>query len=324
MFFVNSIVSRDESSFLKGVAIFSVILGHNVFFTEWIDSLWVFLNAYNVAFFFIITFLYGNAHTDLFDSSKKIFLKLFPIYFLSYVVYAFAYHFFPKDYSISLLDHVSAFSLGGQKIKHSTGFLLLWFFPAFIYFSFFKNLIYSKFSKILIASTSIFAFYSIYKTSYFSYLSMNAIFSGAYFIPYSFFCDFIIRNFYNKFTLILFGGIFLLFFISSFIININFPIPICIIPFCAFIFFYSLSKTSYVLESKIGTFFKYIGKNSLYLYISHSLIFYFFKILFFDKLELSIAYKSTISFLSTLIVSIIFAYFLRKIIFLYKQKCLVR
>lgn len=200
-----SVLTRDESAFIKGVLICLVILWHNVFIASVFGSAYGIFVPAHVSGFFLITFLYGYKKTNFSNFIIKLSKKIIPIYAIAFIVcavfFAIVYGAVLKNDAMRMsLEYVGAFFLGGIYVKEATGFLFFWFFPSFFCFSVWKFLLYSNTKLrmfLLVLSASFILYFNIFNGNCVSFSYANSIVSGLYFIFLAFLNNYILRK-YNS------------------------------------------------------------------------------------------------------------------------------
>ena len=269
---MNPLLTKNESTFIKGVLIALVVLGHNSILSSNFPLLRQLIVPFDVTGFFLITFLYGYNNIDFFSHFKKLIKGILPMWSLVFIVYTLIYFLWSKN--IPSVEEVSvAYALGGNATKEVLGFHLFWFYPAFFYFSIFKWISQqTKFAWLIYSLSAVIIIYENYVNGYLAYNKINAVSSGLYFIAFSAFTNAIIRRYYNSivlmvsYILVIAFAIMVLFFYS---ILPNFIWAI--IPIPSFICLYNISKLR--LNDTIRNMFIYLGKYSLYIFIMHQLAF---------------------------------------------------
>ncbi len=267
---MTSILSKRESSFIKGILIILVILGHNFIISQEVEIRTIIV-PFDVFGFFAITFLYGIKNIDFIPYIKNLIKGIFPTYFTVLTICTLLYCNI-YDIKINPLDFLQAAFLGGDVVKKISGFLCLWFFPAFFYFSILRYLILKKKYYWIITLASIFFFYLYVNDITFRFRHSNAILSGLYFATICFFINIILRKFYSKYLVI-----------ASFFISISLIFTLLYFPniyfysfflqFTLFILLVATARNKLLLETSFFKFFETIGHYSLYMYLSHMLIF---------------------------------------------------
>ena len=307
----HSLLTKESSNFIKGVLIAFVVFGHNMFITSVHSKIHLLVSLFNVSNFFILVFAYGSGDDLTFGKYlKKISLRMLPYYISTFVVYAVLYKIYTasietESLSIGLKDYILAIILGGPRLKETTGFLLLWFFPAFYYFLIFKYFVLNRRLYFVVAlSFAVFLyFYAI--DGYYCYQKSNAIISSLYFLFYAMITNIILRKF--KLERIFWISLFLYAAIFVGILFIDIDVLFFLVPGLVFIILFRISKINSLLECYIGKFFIFMGKNSLYIYISHMLFFYILYFLYFKDCKMSICEKAIYTYILEIVLTILFS-----------------
>lgn len=144
-----NLISREESTSIKGLVILLIILGHIgrdfLFFQFWLYS-------YHLILFFMIPFLYGRKETHP--------VRIFNIFLRLYVPYLWVLIMctiisFLTGYTTlhTPIEYIKALLNGSQTaLKETVGFNFPWFMPAFFFLSLFIFIkdISTKWSKALV------------------------------------------------------------------------------------------------------------------------------------------------------------------------------
>ena len=308
---MQSLLDRESSNFIKGVLITFVIIGHNVFITSLNDKIWVLVNLFNVSNFFIIVFTYGcRENVSIYEYIKKISFKILPYYIATFFTYAVLYKLYSlssefESLTLELKDYIFAFFLGGGRLKDTTGFLLLWFFPSFYYFLILKYFVMNRRCYILLGLSFFIFIYQYVRYGYFCYLDSNAITSSFYFLPFAIVTNLILRKFNSNILFMISLLLYLAMFVGILLIDLEYLY--FLVPMLVFIILFRISKIYTLLKSSIGVFFIFIGKNSMFMYISHSLFFYLIYFLYFKNCNISVYAKAIITFVCVVVISSMFA-----------------
>ncbi|WP_418992002.1 acyltransferase family protein [Alistipes sp.] len=144
MSILHSYISRDESTAVKGVLIFLIVLGHNILFTKYVEPVqgMGYLYCFHIQAFFLLPFLYGSE-----PLTKKralcYFIRLYwPFLLLSGLLSIGFYNLYlHNNFNLWALFHTW---LTGDVnlIRRYCGIQLLWFLPAMFAMSLFKDLYY--------------------------------------------------------------------------------------------------------------------------------------------------------------------------------------
>ena len=133
-----SLISKDESTAIKGLLMLLIILGHCslLTFTDFVTRerfvWWHWLYTFHVYAFFILPFLYGCKQLSARSyglEAKKNFIKLYVPYFWFSIICAF--FFYLSGSKLNPLEMCKAFVMGNEPLLAKTmGFHYLWFLPA--------------------------------------------------------------------------------------------------------------------------------------------------------------------------------------------------
>lgn len=130
--------TRSESTAIKGLLIFLIILGHNAVLTDSIPNLFSYLYSFHVASFFIIPFFYESKKRGFKASIEVNFIRLYYPYVIFFLLLSGLFYFLdvvdpnPVDLGQGegvLLFLNSLFSGSYFLIDKYTGFQFLWFLP---------------------------------------------------------------------------------------------------------------------------------------------------------------------------------------------------
>jgi len=159
-----------------------------------------------------------------------------------------------------------------------TGFLFFWFFPSFFYFSVFKFLLYT-YPKIgiflFIISVGLIVYFDVVDENCMPYLNINAMLSGLYFLGLAFLNNYILRKYNSAALFVLCLILFAAFSAAALFWGVK-EIPDLIRAFFAIPFFgvlFYAAKNGRILHSIFGKSVIFIGQLSLYIYVSHQIIF---------------------------------------------------
>lgn len=154
MAYSNNYLSRDESTAIKGLLIFLIILGHNAVLTQSVKSIMPFLYLFHVKLFFIIPFLYKVKTNTFKVSLEKNFIRLYYPYLIFFIFLSILYYFTSKVINdphqiaknlLSIQDNEILFFfntiLTGNPylIDYFTGYQFLWFLPVMFSLNIVKN-----------------------------------------------------------------------------------------------------------------------------------------------------------------------------------------
>ncbi len=174
--------------------------------------------------------------------------------------------------------YLCAFLFGGMRFRITTGFLFFWFFPSFFYFSVFKFFLYA-YPKIgiflFIISIGLILYFDVVVENCMPYLNINAMLSGLYFLGLAFLNNYILRKYNSVALFVLCLILFAAFSAAALFWGVK-EIPDLIRAFFAIPFFgvlFYAAKNGRILYSKFGKSVIFIGQLSLYIYVSHQIIF---------------------------------------------------
>lgn len=151
-------LSKDESSSIKGLLIFLIILGHNAVFTNTIPVSFGYLYTFHVQAFFVLPFLYGSKKLQFAESFKKNFARLywpFIVFFIALsTIWLFAQNFMADPNNLlgirikgceKFLYFVNAIFTGNYfLIDYFSGFQYLWFLPVMFSMSVIRETVEGK------------------------------------------------------------------------------------------------------------------------------------------------------------------------------------
>ena len=261
-----SSISRDTSEIMKGLLILLIILGHNSILTQNISGLYDYLYSFHVLIFFILPWFYATKPS--WDSTIKRSTKLWFWYFAIFVVQVVFYNLL-FDTTFSLGETLKAFFLGGHTLlKGVTGYMYLWFIPAF-FFSMLVRDIYTIVNKpsriaMIIASIGIVVFFAFH-----AYTNYIAIIQGLFFAALGIVASQLTlptKNSHRALVVLLFVVCSVLMFIDA---TKGFVRPF--MPFIAFSAIWSIIEWL----KKYMNWLQSLGKLSMFIYLTHPLIFQF-------------------------------------------------
>lgn len=282
-----SLLTRQESTAIKGVLILLIILGHNATFTTIFDEYRImrYLYLFHIQTFFILPFLY-DIKAPSYSGIKNSFARLYwPYIIFATVLYCIFYLFAQKNaLNISDLPYLL---INGEKsvIKSFCGNQLLWFMPAMFSLLILKGLFYysNRIVKIslIVISSFIFAISILgnYENEY-ADLGINierylpvGLFGALKFLIPGILCRQIILLANNRLTItiassILFIGLSVLFFIQV-ANNADYRPVAAVMPFVFVVVIYGFKD--YVSRSNL---LRYLGSISFQLYLFHAYIGY--------------------------------------------------
>lgn len=299
-----SSISRDTSDIMKGILALLIILGHNSILTHNIAGLYDYLYSFHVLIFFILPWFYTAEPPTIAKIAKRS-GKIWFWYISFFILQVVFYNLLFKTTFVPL-ETIKAFFLGGHTLlKGVTGYMYLWFMPAFFFTMLIRD-IYTIANKhiqniMIIASLCIVIFFAF--NSYTNYI---AIIQGVCFAGLGIVASQIPlpkRNIYRCLIV-------LLFVICSILMFISFT-KVFIKPFMPFIAFFAIWS---IIEwgKKYLFWLENIGKLSMFIYLTHPLIFQFLLRVVPNNYS-SIVYGSII-FSMTTIISIVVSWCIQKTI----------
>ena len=298
-----SSIPRDTSEIMKGLLVLLIILGHNSILTQNISGLYDYLYSFHVLIFFIIPWFYTTNFS--WNSSIKRSSKLWSWYLTFFVVQVVLYNLL-FDTTFSLGETLKAFFLGGHSLlKGVTGYMYLWFMPAF-FFSMLVRDVYTIANKpsriaMIIASIGVVAFFAFY-----SYTNYIAIVQGVFFAALGITASLLSlpkQSIYRLVIVAIFAVSSVLMFIDA---TKGFVRPF--MPYIAFLALWSIIE----FGKKHLNWFQHLGKLSMFIYLTHPLIFQLL-LRVVPNIYSQIVYGTIILLLTTLI-SIIVSWCMQKTI----------
>lgn len=298
-----SSIPRDTSEIMKGILILLIILGHNSILTQNISGLYDYLYSFHVLIFFILPWFYTT--TFSWNSTTKRSSKLL-FWYLAFFIVQIAFYNLLFDTSFSLCETLKAFFLGGHTLlKGVTGYMYLWFMPAF-FFSMLVRDIYTISNKpsriaMIVASIGIVAFFAFH-----AYTDYIAIVQGIFFAALGIVASQLTlptKNLHRALVVLLFVVCSVLMFIDT---TKGFVRPF--MPFVAFFAIWSIIEWL----KKYMNWLQSLGKLSMFIYLTHPLIFQLLLRVVPNSYS-QVVYGSIIFLLTTLI-SIIVSWCMQKAI----------
>lgn len=187
-------LSRDESTAIKGLLIFLIILGHNAVLTQSVKSIMPFLYLFHVKLFFIIPFLYKVKTNTFKVSLEKNFVRLYYPFLVFFFLLSFAFYITNdtindpnqianifKGISDNKFLYFSSTIFTGSPylIDFFTGYQFLWFLPVMFSLNIIKNLIQdnktARFIVLILGLVFYVVFYSLALTPEISRLRFNTM-----------------------------------------------------------------------------------------------------------------------------------------------------
>lgn len=263
-----SSIPRDTSEIMKGLLILLIILGHNTILINNISGLFDYLYSFHVLTFFILPWFYTTKFS--WNSTIKRSTKLWFWYLAFFVVQVVFYNLL-FDTTFSLSETIKAFFLGGHTLlKGVTGYMYLWFMPAFFFSMLIRDIytIANKPSRIAMVLTSlgIVIFFAFRAYIIYNYI---AVIQGIFFAALGIVASQLTlptKNSHRALVVLLFVVCSVLMFIDA---TKGFVHPF--MPFVAFFAIWSIIEWL----KKYMNWLQSLGKLSMFIYLTHPLIFQF-------------------------------------------------
>lgn len=156
---MNKYLSKDESTAIKGLLIFIIILGHNAILTNCIECIQPYLYLFHVKIFFILPFFYQTRTIPFKDCIEKNFIRSYYPFLLFFVLLSILYYFMSSTIvdphkianglndiqNNTLLYYINTVITGNSYlIDHFTGYQFLWFLPVIFALMIVKNYVQDK------------------------------------------------------------------------------------------------------------------------------------------------------------------------------------
>ena len=300
-----SSIPRDTSEIMKGILILLIILGHNSILSQCIPNVDFYLRSFRTPLFLILPWFYIATTPPTWSKIAKRSGKIWFWYLAFFVVQVVFYNLL-FDTTFSLDETFKAFFLGGHTLlKGVTGYMYLWFMPAF-FFSMLVRDVYTIANKpsriaMIIASIGIVAFFAFH-----AYTDYIAIIQGIFFAALGIVASQLTlptKNLHRALVVLLFVVCSVLMFIDT---TKGFVRPF--MPFVAFFAIWSIIEWL----KKYMNWLQSLGKWSMFIYLTHPLIFQLLLRVVPNNYS-QVVYGSIIFLLTTLI-SIIVSWCMQKAI----------
>ena len=290
---------------MKGLLILLIILGHNSILSQCIPDVDFYLRSFRTPLFLILPWFYIAATPPTWSKIAKRSGKIWFWYLAFFVVQVLFYNLL-FDTTFSLGETLKAFFLGGHTLlKGVTGYMYLWFMPAFFFSMLVRDLytIANKPSRIamIIASIGIVAFFAFH-----SYTNYIAIIQGIFFAALGIVASQLTlptKNSHRALVVLLFVVCSVLMFIDA---TKGFIHPF--MPFVAFFAIWSIIEWL----KKYMNWLQSLGKLSMFIYLTHPLIFQFL-LRVVPNNYLQVTY-GIIILLLTILISVIVSWCMQKIV----------
>ena len=141
-----SLISINESTALKGLLIFLIVLGHNMIFTYCVLPYngMAYLYSFHIQAFFILPFLYDSKILNV-KRIKDYFFRLYwPFIIISIILYICRI-IYNKPVEYNIVELIQMWFTGNpQLIKQLCGIQILWFMPVMCSLCIIKDLYYQS------------------------------------------------------------------------------------------------------------------------------------------------------------------------------------
>lgn len=300
-----SSIPRDTSEIMKGILILLIILGHNSILSQCIPDVDFYLRSFRTPLFLILPWFYIATTPPTWSKIAKRSGKIWFWYLAFFVVQVVFYNLL-FDTTFSLGETLKAFFLGGHTLlKGVTGYMYLWFMPAF-FFSMLVRDVYTNANKpsriaMIVASIGIVAFFAFH-----AYTDYIAIVQGIFFAALGITASLLSlpkKNLYRWVIVAIFAVCSVLMFVDA---TKSFIRPF--MPYIAFLALWSIIE----FGKKYLNWAQHLGKLSMFIYLTHPLIFQL--LLRVVPNNYSQVVYGTIIFLLTTLISIIVSWCMQKTI----------
>lgn len=151
---MNKYLSKEESTAIKGLLIFIIILGHNAIITNSVKNIMPYVYLFHVKAFFILPFFYKSRTISFKDCALKNFIRLYYPFLLLFIILSLLYYFVSSNIVdpnkiAKGLDTISdnpllyftntLFTGNAYLIDYFTGYQFLWFLPVMFSLMIIKN-----------------------------------------------------------------------------------------------------------------------------------------------------------------------------------------
>ena len=314
-----SLISKRDSTLLKGILILLIMLGHNSILMQE-RSIFNYLYHFHVYIFLLLPFLYNIPHFTV-ERVKKNFIHIYKPYTIFFVVLVLI-NTYILNIKLDITQVLYAYISGNEYLlKANIGASFLWFMPTMFSLLLLRNWLMNKPGKILWSCvfvsflaflvTRVFWFCTVYDFPY-------IIFGGTVSIVY-FFMAVVSRYIYERYHRNrCLGYISCIVFILSTIFNFtNFYgivyniVTWGLLPISAL--YTLIIVVKYLKDENILTqCFQYIGKESLPIYLFHVII-YNAILLVIEMLHITQnAFTGVVTYIVTIITTIVIIYVCKK------------
>ena len=262
-----SSVSRDVSEIMKGFLILLIILGHNTILSPMFPDVDFYLRSFRTPIFFILPWLYiikPPTYQKIIKRSVKILFWYLAFFIVQVIFYNVLF-----DTTFSFGETIKAFFLGGHHLlKGVTGYMYLWFMPAFLVSMLVRDL-YSVVDQnvrtaIIILSAGIVVFFNFN-----TYTDFPAIIQGLFFAALGIVASQLSLSKIGRYARL----IYMLFICCSILMFVPAAKDLVKL-FMPFLGFWTIWSVVDNYESHLRWLLP-IGKLSMFIYLTHPLIFQF-------------------------------------------------
>lgn len=282
-----SILSFEDSNAIKGIAIFLIILGHNHILVPVGGPLFGYLYGFHVALFFIIPHFYERKIVFSFKSIQNIFVRTYVPFILFFLAYYSLFHLVILKDGICIIEiFYTLFNASAGVLKENSGFIFLWFLPAYFSMTLFRILSSrNKFLQLSFAAIGIWMLLNWQYTWHVLFVEIPfGLSKGLYYYAFGVVALILLK----KIPFMKYIGSFIFIVITFLFFLTTFPKNEFLFGISAFMFFI----TSIKLWKKIPGL-QFLGKYSLGVYLIHVLVYnvlerFLPKTIFFGFLDLII------------------------------------
>ena len=189
----DSLLSREESTAIKGLLIILIVLGHNKFFTTLTEPIQAmgYLYNFHIQSFFILPFLYGSKKLTWRRIGNSAIKLLWPYILVSTLLYLGYYVYF-SGHSFHLAELFRLWGVGnGPLLMKFCGIQILWFLPAMFALTIIKDYYYQSghtMRLILLLLSSVAMIPELFGIVYNRHLPLvQSLFEWTQWIPFSMF-----------------------------------------------------------------------------------------------------------------------------------------
>lgn len=259
-------IPRDTSEIMKGILILLIILGHNSILSTLTPDTDLYLRSFRTPLFLLLPWFYIAATPPTWSKIAKRSGKIWFWYFAFFIVQVVFYNLL-FDTTFSLSETIKAFFLGGHTLlKGVTGYMYLWFMPAF-FFSMLVRDFYTVANKkgrivLTLISIGVVVFFTFH-----TYTNYIAIVQGVFFAALGIVAS-LLKLPSKSFNKVLLVFLFIVCSILMFFDTTKYFIK----PFMPFTAFFAI----WIIIDWIKKYINWIqplGRLSMFIYLTHPLIF---------------------------------------------------